>query len=107
MSFAVCNSCLKPIVPPSCTSPVDRRCVCQCPQPSAILSVGFITINGTVWNATVCNKPEEPRDEELASWNKSLKAMRDWKATLSGHIEERTPVPSAFQNEFKDDELEP
>lgn len=84
MSLAVCSRCLKPVVPSDCTFSVDRRSVCTCPDRPAILSVGFITINATFWNT-----PEEPPAEKLAEVNN-----------------ERKPVPDAFQNAFKDRELE-
>jgi hypothetical protein len=41
------------------------------------------------------------------AWSKAIKDMRDWKATLHGYIGERKPVPQAFQDAFKDSELEP
>lgn len=61
--------------------------VCTC------IKVTFIVSDGTTMTT--------------ADWNKNLKAMREWKVTLHGYIGERTPVPPAFQNEFKDGELEP
>lgn len=44
----------------------------------------------------------------LADWNENMGLARNWKVTLYGHIIQRPkhPVPQAFQNAFKDGELE-
>lgn len=46
-------------------------------------------------------------DALAQSLSKQLKSVWDWKATLYGRIDgQKEPVPDAFQNAFKDGELD-
>lgn len=64
---------------------------CKC-----AFQVTFLTSNGT---AAPSMSP--------ADWSKAMKAMRDWKVTFHGRIDgQKQPVPQAFQDAFKDGELE-
>jgi hypothetical protein len=62
-------------------------------QTCTCLKITFTTRYGTATSTT--------------DWSKAMKAIRDWSATLHGQVDgTRTPVPDAFQDAFKDGELE-
>jgi hypothetical protein len=93
MEYPVCARCLQPIYPPGCTLTVDSRYICTCTSP---MPITFTTSSGTV-----------APPSSVSDWNKNLKAMRNWKVTLHGRIDDqKEPVPQAFQDAFKDEELE-
>jgi hypothetical protein len=91
MDYPVCLGCLRCIYPPGCTLAVDSRSICTCVRPIRA-QITFTTGNST----------STPVD-----WVKQLQIMRVWKVTLHGRIDgQKQTVPDAFQDAFKDGELE-
>ncbi len=86
-NYSICPVCGRPIATETSPFTADIACRCQ-------------------WQVTITQSNGTTASPD--AFNQHLKDMRAWKVTLHGQVNgQKKPVPSAFQDAFKDGELEP